>query len=66
MTNLCTQTTEMSQPIDQRNNALIFPPHLAGRFLYLSGEAKTLADIAWVPFGRGARNCIGFAPPRCS
>lgn len=20
-----------------------------------------LADAAWVPFGRGARNCIGFA-----
>ena len=32
-----------------------------GRFLTPSDDQKALADIAWVPFGRGARNCIGFA-----
>ncbi len=31
------------------------------RFLDPAPEQKALADIAWVPFGRGARNCIGFA-----
>lgn len=31
------------------------------RFLDLSSEQKAIADHAWVPFGRGARNCIGFA-----
>jgi Cytochrome P450 len=31
------------------------------RFLDLTPEQKTIADHAWVPFGRGARNCIGFA-----
>ena len=31
------------------------------RFVDPSSESKALADIAWVPFGRGHRNCIGFA-----
>ena len=31
------------------------------RFLDLTPEQKAISDHAWVPFGRGARNCIGFA-----
>lgn len=31
------------------------------RFVDISEDQKALADAAWVPFGRGARNCIGFA-----
>jgi cytochrome P450 len=31
------------------------------RFVDPPPDRKALADIAWVPFGRGARNCIGFA-----
>ena len=34
------------------------------RFAGLDAEQQALADIAWVPFGRGARNCIGFALAR--
>ena len=30
------------------------------RFVEATDEQKALADVAWVPFGRGARNCIGF------
>lgn len=31
------------------------------RFVDPDPERAALADIAWVPFSRGARNCIGFA-----
>ena len=31
------------------------------RFVDPPADRRELADIAWVPFGRGARNCIGFA-----
>jgi cytochrome P450 len=39
-------------------NPLEFDPD---RFVDMDDERRTLADMAWVPFGRGARNCIGFA-----
>lgn len=59
-----------------RGTLILWSAHLAGRderawenplrfdpdrFLHLDDEQRALADIAWVPFGRGARNCIGFA-----
>jgi cytochrome P450 len=59
-----------------RGTLILWSAHLAGRdprawtdplrfdpdrFLAPSHEKGELADIAWVPFGRGARNCIGFA-----
>jgi cytochrome P450 len=39
-------------------NPLQFDPD---RFVDLTDEQRTIANQAWVPFGRGARNCIGFA-----
>lgn len=59
-----------------KGTLILWSAHLAGRdarawsdplrfdpdrFLAPSDEQKALADLAWVPFGRGARNCIGFA-----
>ena len=45
-------------------NALAWPDPLRfdpDRFVDLDDDQRALADMAWVPFGRGARNCIGFA-----
>lgn len=59
-----------------KGTLILWSAHLAGRdpaawpdplafrpdrFVEATGEQRALADIAWVPFGRGARNCIGFA-----
>lgn len=40
------------------DDPLAFDPD---RFLDPPVEQQALADVAWVPFGRAARNCIGFA-----
>lgn len=40
------------------NDPLTFDPD---RFVDPTPEQRALADVAWVPFGRGPRNCIGFA-----
>ncbi|MGI8756390.1 MAG: cytochrome P450 [Acidimicrobiales bacterium] len=59
-----------------KGTLILWSAHLAGRdartwpdplrfdpdrFVDASGPARALAETAWVPFGRGARNCIGFA-----
>jgi cytochrome P450 len=59
----------------RKGTLILWSAHLAGRdpdawsdplrfdpdrFADLSPEQKAIADQAWVPFGRGARNCIGF------
>ncbi len=59
-----------------KGTLILWSAHLAGRnadawvdplcfdpdrFLDLTPDQRTTADAAWVPFGRGARNCIGFA-----
>lgn len=59
-----------------KGTLILWSAHLAGRdpdtwtdplrfdpdrFVDPPDERKALADLAWVPFGRGARNCIGFA-----
>jgi cytochrome P450 len=58
-----------------RNTLVLWSAHLAGRdprywerplafepdrFVHLSAEQER-ADVAWVPFGSGARSCVGFA-----
>lgn len=40
------------------NDPLRFDPD---RFLDLTDEQRTATDAAWVPFGGGRRDCIGFA-----
>jgi cytochrome P450 len=59
-----------------KGTLILWSPHLAGRdanawrdplrfdpdrFADLDDDQRALADMAWVPFGRGSRNCIGFA-----
>ena len=59
-----------------RGTMVLWSAHLAGRdaeawpdplrfdpdrLFDLDADGKALADLAWVPFGRGARSCIGFA-----
>jgi cytochrome P450 len=59
-----------------KGTLILWSAHLAGRderawadplrfdpdrFIDPDPDQKTLSDIAWVPFGRGVRNCIGFA-----
>lgn len=59
-----------------KGTLILWSAHLAGRnttawpdplrfdpdrFIDLDDEQRALADIAWVPFGGGSRNCIGFA-----
>lgn len=59
-----------------KGTLILWSPYLAGRderawteplrfdpdrFVDPDPAQKELADIAWVPFGRGVRNCIGFA-----
>ena len=43
---------------DVWNHPLHFDPD---RFLDLTDDQRLAADAAWVPFGGGRRNCIGFA-----
>jgi cytochrome P450 len=60
----------------RKGTLVLWSAHLAGRdpnawpeplhfdpdrFDNLSDEQRALSDRAWVPFGGGARNCVGFA-----
>ena len=60
----------------RKGTLILWSAHLAGRdptswadpltfdpdrFARLSDEQRAIADQAWTPFGRGSRNCIGFA-----
>lgn len=60
----------------RKGTLILWSAHLAGRdptawpdplrfdperFTAPTAEQKALSDAAWVPFGRGSRNCIGFA-----
>lgn len=60
----------------KKGTLLVWSPHLAGRdprtwsdplrfdpdrFRDLTPEQQSLADRAWVPFGRGPHMCLGFA-----
>lgn len=71
-----TASTERSRWWVPKGTLILWSAHLAGRdptawpdpltfdpdrFVDVSPEQSALADLAWVPFGRGARNCIGFA-----
>jgi cytochrome P450 len=62
--------------IIRKGTLILWSAHLAGRdpgawsdplrfdperFVDLTPEQQAVADQAWVPFGRGARTCIGFA-----
>lgn len=57
-----------------KGTLILWSAHLAGRDerawdqplrfdpdRFLDPDRRPLADLAWVPFGRGARNCLGFA-----
>lgn len=59
-----------------KGTLILWSAHLAGRdaaawpdplrfdpdrFIALGDDRRAVADAGWVPFGRGARNCIGFA-----
>jgi cytochrome P450 len=66
---------ELGEHTIRRGTLILWSAHLAGRdptawqdplafdpdrFDDLSPEQRAVTDQAWVPFGRGARNCIGF------